>query len=97
MFTTGTCPALNLRNEEVTYSDGPVNGGRYPWHTVATYTCHLGTTLLGSNSNTCQTSGHWQNSNPVCVLRGRKAIIHKYILKWHTLLCNCFHLNYQPA
>ena len=69
VFIVVTCAALlnKLQNKlQINYNQQKRPDGKYPVYTVATYTCNDGYVLSGSDSNTCQTSGDWQQGNPNC-------------------------------
>ena len=49
----------------------PVNGqvthtGRTTYRQTATYSCDTGYNLVGDNNRTCQATGMWSGSEPVC-------------------------------
>ena len=48
----------------MSYNDGVPNNR--PINTVATYHCNTGYTLNGESSRTCDTSGKWNGSAPIC-------------------------------
>ena len=37
------------------------------YNSVVTYTCHVGYTLQGTNTRTCQSNGQWSGSVPQCI------------------------------
>ena len=38
---------------------------------VATYSCDLGYTMIGSPTSTCQADSTWSNLDPYCIINGR--------------------------
>ena len=44
----------------------PVNGGVVTERGVATYYCDYGYDLIGNGTVTCQSSGNWSGSPPIC-------------------------------
>ena len=70
ILTVGTCAALpDLQNGQTNYTNGQLEGGKYPVNTVAKYICNEGYVLSGSGSNTClyhYGSGKWTKDNPTC-------------------------------
>ena len=72
-----TCPAPSLQNGELHYDSSQVFEG-YPVETVASFTCHDGFILSGSNSTTCQTSGDWNLETPVCNQSNENGTIYLY-------------------
>ena len=65
----------------------PTNGQRSlsstTYNSVVTYTCDVGYTLQGSNSRTCQSSGLWSGTQPLCMRTFQQ--------KWfYVVLHNCF-------
>ena len=54
-----TCPALNLANGNIIFTDSTLENGGYPVGTDASFTCNEGYFLIGSESTTCKTSGAW--------------------------------------
>ena len=43
--------------------------GRYPFDTVASFSCNEGYSLSGNEEITCQTSGNWNMDPPECNAR----------------------------
>ena len=61
-----TCPTLSSPSHGgVSYSESPV-GGRYPFATVATFSCNSGYNRQGSSTRTCGTSKTWTSQSPTC-------------------------------
>ena len=55
-----TCPALNLANGNIDFTDSTLENGGYLIGTMASLTCDEGYFLIGSGSTTCKTSGDWE-------------------------------------
>ena len=55
-----------LENGQVSYSESPMTGGRYPVNTMATFMCNHGYILDGSQTRTCQPSLEWSQQTPIC-------------------------------
>ena len=75
ILTVDTCAEHSFENGEVNYDKQPVNDGRYPIDTVATYTCNIELVRSGSSSRTCQNSGNWEPALPICYQGNKKIIL----------------------
>ena len=69
------CPPLSLQNGEVEYDSTAVSDNRLIVGTRASFTCQGGYSLSGSNSSTCDNSGHWSESTQTCNQSNRAIII----------------------
>ena len=85
---------MSLNNGEVSYNKSPVNNGRYPFNTQASFTCNSGYRLEGSSSSTCQGQGSWNNDIPTCTRGNDKMklpillniVLQNFVTRW--FLCN---------
>ena len=68
-LTAVNCGTLtNSTNGQVSYTAGTTFGQ------TATYSCNTGYTLVGDSTRTCQSTGVWSGSTPIC--QGVFVIIH---------------------
>ena len=55
------CGALpNPESGEVDHAEGTTFGQ------TATYSCYVGFDLMGDSNRTCQNTGNWSGSEPIC-------------------------------
>ena len=64
-FITVMCPGIQLGHGQVRYSASP-NNGKYPYHTVATFTCDKDFRREGHANSRCVNPGVWDNPTPTC-------------------------------
>ena len=67
-FNVGICPALSLSMYVGVLYDNDPAGPKYLANTSATFYCSLGsgTYLSATLSRTCQPSGIWNGTTPIC-------------------------------
>ena len=66
-FSVVICEALQLpENGDVAYNASLDRNGGYPIDTFASFVCHYGYTLNGSNSSACKDPGSWNQQTPTC-------------------------------
>ena len=79
-----TCTRLSSpSNGAVTFSSSFLSSG-----TIATYTCDLGYSLVGSSSRVCLAFGSWNGSQPYCQRQGVWDVICRgfpYVLLAHVM------------
>ena len=70
------CAALRLKNGNVNFSkQQSAVDGRYPFETVASFSCNLGYYLSETKEATCESSGEWNKDYPECKLGKEMNII----------------------
>ena len=76
-FSPVHCDALSLNNGQVSYSNEPSEvDGKYPFATVASFSCNIEYYVSRSEEATCESSGNWNMDPPEC-----KPSKYIYILK----------------
>ena len=53
-------------NGDISYNESLLRNEGYPIDTLASFVCHYGYTLNGSDSSTCEDSGNWNQQTPTC-------------------------------
>ena len=61
-------PLSPVENGDVVFSEGN------NWQSVASYSCNTGYQLIGNEQRTCQLSGVWNGTEPMCMRKQSKNI-----------------------